>query len=381
MFVSAKYAYYNTGFILTPEGGMSLNAGRDLVTGTSYGSFSQSLNLRPQHTANIDASSFFKGAGGTHDVKYGFGFRRTEGTTGTLWPGNGILSLRQTATQSFAELFREGSGTNRAEYLDFYAGDTFSVAKATINVGVRYDRQWGVALPSSTASNPAFPTVVPGLVFAGYDAPFTWNNVSPRAGLTYALDEARTTLVRASFSRYAGQLATGTIGYANPAATAGVAVYGWTDTDGDHLASPNEVNLNQFVAAAGGFNPANPTAVTSANGIDPNLKAPTTSSFVLGVDRELRPNLAVQVELHLHARLEPLRQPLREHHAARGRRARRQRQLHARAPASAARCRTARPTTSRRTFRCRRSSRPAAAASSKRTCRATTPTTTASKSR
>jgi hypothetical protein len=294
LFVSGKYAYYNTGFLLTPEGGMSTNAGRDLVTGTSYGSFSQSLNLRPQHTANVDASMFLKGLGGTHDLKYGVGFRRTEGLTGTLWPGDGILGQRQTATQSFAQIFREGRGTNRAEYLDFYAGDTLSMARATVSLGLRYDRQWGAALPSSTAANPAFPTIVPGLVFAGYEAPFTWNNVSPRVGATYALNDARTMLVRASFSRYAGQLATGAAGYANPTASAGVAVYGWTDLNGDHLASPNEVNLNQFVAAANGFNRNNPTAVTSANVIDPNLKAPATSSFVVGVDRELRPNLAVQ---------------------------------------------------------------------------------------
>src|SRR5262245_10089418 len=294
LFVSGKYAYYNTGFLLTPEGGMSQNAGRDLVTGTSYGSFSQSLNLRPQHTANVDASMFFKGLGGTHDLKYGLGFRRTDGLTGTLWPGDGLLSLRQTATQSFAQIFREGLGTNRVDYLDFYAGDTFSMSKATVNVGLRYDRQWGAALPSSMAANPAFPAIVPGLVFAGYDAPFTWNNLSPRVGATYALNEARTMLVRASFSRYAGQLATGTVGYANPAAQAGVAVYTWNDLDGNHLASPNEVNLNQFVAAANGFNRNNPTAVTSANVIDPNLKAPTTYSFVTGFYRELRPNLAVQ---------------------------------------------------------------------------------------
>jgi hypothetical protein len=294
LFVSGKYAYYNTGFLLTPEGGMGVNAGRDLVTGTSYGSFSQSLNLRPQHTANVDASMFLKALGGTHDVKYGVGFRRTDGLTGTIWPGDGILSLRQTATASFAQIFREGLGTNRVEYLDFYAGDTFSFAKATINVGLRYDRQWGAALPSSTAANPAFPTVVPGLVFAGYDAPFKWNNISPRVGASYTLNDARTLLVRASFSRYAGQVATGTVGYANPTASAGVAVYGWTDLNGDHLASPNEVNLNQFVATANGFNRNNPTAVTSANIIDPDLKAPATSSFVAGVDRELRPNLSVQ---------------------------------------------------------------------------------------
>ena len=55
------------------------------------------------------------------------------------------------------------------------------------------------------------------------------------------------------------------------------------------------MQLNQFVASANGFNPANPTAVTSANVVDPNLKAPVTQSVVAGLDRELRANLAVQV--------------------------------------------------------------------------------------
>ena len=52
---------------------------------------------------------------------------------------------------------------------------------------------------------------------------------------------------------------------------------------------------NQRLTQGGGFNPANPTAVTSANQIDPNLKAPMTDSFVAGVDRELMAHFALQV--------------------------------------------------------------------------------------
>jgi hypothetical protein len=59
--------------------------------------------------------------------------------------------------------------------------------------------------------------------------------------------------------------------------------------------------LNQFVATANGFNPANPTAVTSSNVIDPNLKAPVTQSFVAGLDHELMGNLAVQIN-YTHTR-------------------------------------------------------------------------------
>jgi hypothetical protein len=162
-------------------------------------------------------------------------------------------------------------------------------------VGVRFDRQWGKALASDIAPNPAFPNAVPGVSFAGYDSPFTWTNFSPRAGVTYAIDDSRKTIARASFSRYAGQLETGTVGVLNPSSTAGSATYRWVDTNGDHFAQADEVNLTQFITAAGGFNPAAPTAVTSANVLDPNLKAPKTSSIVAGVEREIRANLAVNV--------------------------------------------------------------------------------------
>ena len=100
--------------------------------------------------------------------------------------------------------------------------------------------------------------------------------------------------LRASFSRYAGQLATGTIGYANPAATAGFAVYGWNDLDGDHLVENNEVNFNTFVTSGGGFNRANPAAVDLDEPHRSESQSADDQHFVLGVDRELRPNLAVQ---------------------------------------------------------------------------------------
>src|SRR4051794_27005719 len=157
LFLDAKYAYYNTGFVLTPEGGMGLSSGRDLIAARSYGSTVQSSNIRPQTTVNVNLNSFFSGLGATHDVKFGGGWRRINATTGTLWPGNGILAVLQNATTSIAQVFREGSGTNRTVYGDLYVGDTISKGRATIDLGVRYDRQSGSALASSTAANPAFP--------------------------------------------------------------------------------------------------------------------------------------------------------------------------------------------------------------------------------
>jgi hypothetical protein len=129
-------------------------------------------------------------------VKYGVGFRRADGTSGTVWPGNGVLAIENSATDFRAQVFRQGLGTNRVQYMDLYVGDSVSKNRVTVDVGVRYDRQWGRALPSTTNPNPAFPDLVPGLAFAGYDSPFTWNNISPRAGVTYALDDARRSIVQ-----------------------------------------------------------------------------------------------------------------------------------------------------------------------------------------
>src|SRR5262245_11649024 len=57
MFVSAKYAFFNNGFILDPVGGLSQQAGRNFTTASSFGSVNQSLNVRPQKVANVDVNN------------------------------------------------------------------------------------------------------------------------------------------------------------------------------------------------------------------------------------------------------------------------------------------------------------------------------------
>jgi hypothetical protein len=276
-----------------PKGGLETEAGESQVLSQSFGSTRQSLNIRPQQTVNLDGNAFHSAWGAAHEIKFGGGYRRVDATTGTLWPGNMIRALNNSATDNVARIYREGLGTNRVEFFSTYLGDTISRGRMTLDVGMRYDRQWGSALPSETKANAAFPDLVPGISFAGYDAPFTWNDVSPRVGLTWALDEARKTILRASFNSTAGQLDTNIVGYSNLSSNPGFADYGWIDANGDHLAQASEVDFNDFITVGGGFDLANPTSVNSVDQIDPNLKAPHTAAFVAGIDRELMPNLAI----------------------------------------------------------------------------------------
>jgi hypothetical protein len=172
-FVNAKYAYYNTGFGLVPIGGLDMLAGESLLQGRSFGSTRESLFRRPQHSVAGDATYFRSMGGATHEIKFGAMWRRADAFSGTLWPGNMIRALENSATDVRARIYREGSGNNRAQFVDFYVGDTIARGPLTVNAGVRFDRQWGSALPSQAASNTAFPDLVPSIDFYGYRTPFT----------------------------------------------------------------------------------------------------------------------------------------------------------------------------------------------------------------
>jgi hypothetical protein len=295
-FMTAKYAYYGAGFQLAPRGGLDGQAGISQVLGRTFGTTRLSDNVRPQHTANLDFNLFRNATGGSHEFKFGAGYRWTEAKTQTLWPGDRVVAFENSSTNKRARVYRESIGINQTYYWSAYLGDTFTKDRLTLNLGVRYDNQTGKAVASTVQGNGAFPNLVPGISFDGYDAPFTWKDFSPRVGLSYALDESRRTLVRASFARYASQLDTGTVGFANPSGGTGFAEYPWNDANGDHFAQPNEVNTSgRPLSVGGGFNPDAPTAVVSANQIDADLKAPITNEGIFGIDRELFPNFGVSV--------------------------------------------------------------------------------------
>jgi hypothetical protein len=296
LFLTCKYASYSTGWSEYAQGTPNVQAGQNLVLGQSFGSTRSWFTTRPQQTGSADLNYFTHLLGAEHNLQGGWSYRRFVQYLEQMWPGDGVLGLVVNANDSRARLYREEKYTNRTEYLNFYVADTISRDRVTVELGLRSDRQWGAALPSTAEGNRAFPSIVPGMVFAGYRTPFTWNNLSPRAGVSYKLNETGNTLVRASVSRYAARLTPGTVGYANASAANGYVDYRWVDLNGEHLVQPNEVLIGQGpIGFGGGFNPANPTAAVSPNVIDPGLTAPVVTNVVAGVERQVMANLAVHV--------------------------------------------------------------------------------------
>ncbi|PYP98987.1 MAG: hypothetical protein DMF82_26050, partial [Acidobacteria bacterium] len=156
---------------------------------------------------------------------------------------------------------------SRTEYTTGYLADTFSRGRLTLNLGLRFDHQTGRNLPTSVSAHSLIPNELPGLDYAGGGEGIHWNDLAPRAGLTYAFDDQRKTVLRASFARYAGQLSLVDAGWDNPLGTTFLE-YQWNDANHD----------GQFQMSERGAR---------------NYHSNKDNEIVVGLERELAPNLAV----------------------------------------------------------------------------------------
>jgi len=113
--------------------------------------------------------------------------------------------------------------------------------------------------------------------------------LSPRVGISYALDESARTLLRASYGLFGSQLGSGTVqGFS--AASLAILIYSATDLNGNNVADPGE--LDELLGWTG-VDPDNPGSGVNFNRVDADLASPKTHEVVLGVDREVATNLGL----------------------------------------------------------------------------------------
>lgn len=294
-FLTAKAARYNTGFSLSPQGGLDdskfvIDNVRQEARGTTFGSFF----ARPQDTLALDGSYFRAAFGGNHEVKFGLGWRDIDNFSTTQYPGN-RAQARFNATSTRARFYRDSARSSTGKYLSAHLGDTFTLDRLTLNAGVRWDRQTGRKGASTIPGNPLVPSLLPALEYGGdSENAIEWSNFSPRVGFTYALDAARKTVLRGSFARYAGQLPVGDAGWDNSLA-ASFLEYDWRDLNGDQTVQLPEVDFSR-VRNSTNIDLTNPAGIgESPNRIDPDYHANIDNEAVIGLDRELAPNLALSV--------------------------------------------------------------------------------------
>jgi Carboxypeptidase regulatory-like domain/TonB-dependent Receptor Plug Domain len=285
-FVNVKGSHYNTGFNLSPQGGLDADENFNAVASVASGSSDYYQSIRPQYTANVDASYFR----GNNEFKFGFAYRKAEVHSTTTPPGSQVQARTESRRGTVARIQRESITGYKGNYTSFYAQDTYTSGRLTLQGGVRFDKQKAENLPTTAGANPMFPDLLPDLVYDGSGTKISWSDISPRAGLTYALNDSRKTIARANFSIFTQQLAMPDVTAVNPIGGKGRLEYGWTDANGDGFVQKNEVNLAAGLVGV----PVN-IELSTVNQIDTDYKAPRDLELLGGIEHELVPNLSVGV--------------------------------------------------------------------------------------
>ena len=286
VFLTGRYAFTSSGFSLTPQGGMDVNHYRDDAR-VHHGSYVRYSTDRPQNNVNLEGNLFK----GDHELKFGFGWRKSAVTSESGWPGTGVQTRHATYPRMTAVIVRDFAAAGEGVYWSGYVGDTFSRERLTINAGLRWDRSASSITAASVPASPVLPNILPALNAPAVKDAIVWNTVTPRVGLTYALTESRKTVARASYSMFASQLAS------NQSALIASAIpyysyvyYRVQDTNGNKVADAAEIAAGTFLGTAG-FDPDNPLGGNPDKIGD--YKVPMTHEVVLGLEHELRNNFGL----------------------------------------------------------------------------------------
>jgi hypothetical protein len=240
--------------------------------------------------------------GGDHSLKFGFKFRNDESMTATHYGGN-TYAVFSNGVASEAWLFRDGLSDYSLHNRSAYLQDTFTRGKLVVNGGLRFDYQSDAALAAPVAAHPFFGQAtltgkafdqLPAVTFDGHDAVGKLKNFSPRIGATYDLLGDGRNVLKFNFSRYVGQIGSGGLAqYYNPVKVIEID-YPWSDLNKDGFVQPGEVDMSDgYLWVTSGYDPKNPTALTTTTKVADDLSASQTNEFIVGMDRQIGRDFAV----------------------------------------------------------------------------------------
>lgn len=295
--LEGEYSYLAGGFILDYHADELATVQRLVTESTNITSRSgtYSNNIRPTYESRMDGNYFLPGfLGGDHSTKFGVRWRSTPYETISKTGGGATVNIRANGDH-YVALTRDGDTNREMWEYSAYFNDSWRLNRATINWGVRFDHQDDRAIAANIPAHPIVPDLLPAVEFKGADGGATYNNLSPRLGLTYDLRGNAKTILKATGARYYG-LGIYTAGTISPTGQTTLE-YFWRDQNGDLLAQRNEIDFARGFRStpSANYNPANPSAAVSPNRVDSNLENDITDEFIAGVDRELIPNFGVGV--------------------------------------------------------------------------------------
>src|SRR5579864_6170713 len=299
LFFAARYAYISGGFGLTPEGGNKSWYVDD--GGVHHNSYYAYNTVRPQYYGGGDGSYF----AGKSELKFGFSYRRTPVSSDSAVNGDNIITYWLGYPNLGAAVQYDYLTSTVGKYTSAYATDTLSLDRLTLTAGLRYDRSTSSILPYTTPAVPGFQQFLPTVNTPAQNNVYDFNTFTPRVGLTYALNDSRKTVARASYAMFASQLPANAANFVSAIQPYTFVYYYTVDkqTNGQPcvtagvngcnvLADPSEIDV-AHPAYGNNVNLKNPGVFTTSSTVASNLTAPRTQEFMGGVDHQLAPNFGV----------------------------------------------------------------------------------------
>jgi hypothetical protein len=298
-FLTARQAYVDGGFFLTPQGGLDTKMIFADDAGIGRFSWYEYRTTRPQWNTQIDGNHFR----GRHEFKFGFGFRKADVDSSYTVPGDGIMTFHDGYPNMFAAVTAWNDFTaTTGRYTNAYVGDTISWDRLTMNLAVRWDRQTSSVRAISQKGNPVLSNLLPDLTGNPAKDAVVWNSVTPRIGLTYALTDDRRTIARITYAQFASQMSAGQGGFFSTVGFRGVYLYDVLDLNGNQLVDAAEIagrtcTSTDLSCSWYGFSLANPGNVAAPIHKVGDYSTPLTHEIVVGADRELVPNFGVSANV------------------------------------------------------------------------------------
>jgi hypothetical protein len=242
----------------------------------------QSLNPNYRFQANGTVNYFVPSlAGGAHDFKGGLQLSWEMMQYDRIRNGDILLEMRDLVPFQGQIANTPINSDHRLETWGAFLQDRWTLGRATINLGFRMD---GVSGSLPAQSSPAG-TYVGERSFAERDVYDYSFNIAPRIGVSYDLRGNGQTAVKAYYGRFYNQFGSDILEASNQNALATQNV-AWTDRNTNLQLDPGE--LGPIPAFAAGLFPP----------VDSDSKRPYSDEFNVGVEHQLRPNVAVGVSYH-----------------------------------------------------------------------------------
>jgi outer membrane receptor protein involved in Fe transport len=226
-----------------------------------------------------NASDFIKGS---HDFK--FGVQTAYATQRTVGIRFGNVSYTDLNAAPYLAIYSDPSASGgRIRSAGGYAQDNWTLNdRLTLNLGLRFDHIGG-DIPELSAGatldgiNGDTSFEVPNsTTYPGVPNLISFNTISPRAGFTLRADRSGKTVVKGSYGRFHGKLATSMFNSMSPGATPTTTLRWNTATNKYDLPFTfvdNKINFS----------------------VNPDLENQYTDQLFLGLERQLFPNTGVNV--------------------------------------------------------------------------------------